>query len=352
MINKVYAVILSFAFISASIISPAVFAKKCKEIKDVKYPMNCTKKCGPDDKICTRVYLDTLKPGQAQVGLYQVRKKGIPELQGIASACDILGNWMDKSKHERFLKKHDIPKFSKARCYQENLDDYLQDNYIPVVPYNDGKNNYNYIADHHHLASSIYLLFKSIDSAYRPYVYIVNQTEGYTSKDSKSVFDLMVKNNQVWPYIYKNKKYISMYSQLKRGQNPFKLLPQSIDDLVKNNDPYRSIFGLARSLNPLKYNKSTANFYQFKWASCLLLKVSPVHKKLEELNFDDKHMPKNILIVKDEMNNPDVKGTFVYCKSLSDSEATKPTPQFRDMQIPCMKPNEYNKEGVCEPKEH
>jgi hypothetical protein len=263
-----------------------------------------------------KVPLNELHPTQKNVGYFQAEKKQLPELEGIVSRCNIMKEYSGKDG------------YSTSDCYQHELKDYLKENYIPVVEYH----HEYFLVDHHHLAYALDLLFNKVDGD--PEVYI-NVVQTYPDSYSPTtVWDKMIENNQLWPYYYsKDENKYEKISDNSDNGNPFNSLPTNVTDL--GNDPYRSIFGLARSLDPIKFEKPSleqTNFYQFKWAACLL-SASDSKYDTNVKDLASKSMPKAIygakIVLKDIAS--DGGSIMQQCQSANPKEFNNiPRPELKD----------------------
>lgn len=203
----------------------------------------CTGKKGEQCEI----NLMQLKPTQINVGDYEVSVDKLPNLIDQVKTC------FDKSN----LKA----------CFDENLKPYLtQDDELLTVIF--GYHNQYYIVDGHHHAYALWLLYHNSglcdDLSTCDIPVYVNTIHNYANDDFPlaEFWQKMTDQNYFWPWTYDAtaKQYIPFsYADLPTGVSKM------------GDDPYRSVFGLARKWGDFKKpTGNQLNFYQFKWAACLL----------------------------------------------------------------------------------
>ena len=130
-----------------------------------------------------------------------------------------------------------------------------------------------YITDGHHHAYAIWLLYKNagLADAEEPLIPVYVHTEhNYNNNDFESVtfWAKLLDENYFWPYGLQ--EYNTNYNSVNPND-----LPDDISQM--GDDPFRSIFGLARRDSFDKPKDDEIGFYQFKWAACAIT-LTPAYK--------------------------------------------------------------------------
>ena len=196
---------------------------------------------GKSGEYC-KLSLLSLKPTQTNVGVYEATIHQLEALEDEVQSC------------QGYVAE------GLAACYNEELKDYLQDddNLISVVY---GYDKEYYITDGHHHAYAIWLLYHNhaLNESNIPVYVHIEKNYNNNGYDKDAFWAKMIKEYYFWPYGYSQDS--DSYGTMSPDD-----LPGDLGEM--GDDPYRSIFGIAREDGFSKPSGDKVGFYQFKWAAC------------------------------------------------------------------------------------